>query len=114
MFLCQALHTKKYVGTWLDSMGIYLFEGTAGDDGRTITMERHDDNPMAGPMKLRAVTKIIDPNTEIFEMHGTDKSGQEMKMMEICYSRKGWRCSRAVCLQRCGLLLIGDCSDILS
>lgn len=83
MFLCQALHTKKYVGTWLDSMGIYLFEGTAGDDGRTITMERHDDNRMAGPMKLRAVTKIIDPNTEIFEMHGTDKSGQEMKMMEI-------------------------------
>jgi hypothetical protein len=84
-------HTKKYQATWMDSMGtgIYFFEGSAGDDGKTITMESHYDDPMAGPMKLRAVTKIIDPNTEIFEMYGTDKSGQEMKMLEIRYSRKG-------------------------
>ena len=84
-------HTKKYVATWMDSMGtgIYFFEGSAGSDGKTITMESHYDDPMAGPMKLRAVTKIVDPNTEIFEMYGTDKSGQEMKMMEIRYSRKG-------------------------
>jgi hypothetical protein len=39
-------------------------------------------------MKLRAVTKMVDRNTNIFEMHGTDKSGQEMKMMEITYTRK--------------------------
>ena len=83
-------HTKKYMATWMDSMGtaLYCFEGTAGDDGKTITMESHYDDPMGGPMKLRAVTKPIDPNTEIFEMYGTDKSGQEMKMMEIRYTRK--------------------------
>ncbi len=83
-------HTKKYVATWMDSMGtgIYSSKGRPGDDGKTITMESLYDDPMAGPMKLRAVTKIIDPNTEIFEMYGTDKSGQEMKMMEIRYSRK--------------------------
>jgi hypothetical protein len=40
-------------------------------------------------MKLRSVTKIVDNNTNVFEMYGTDdKSGQEQKMMEITYTRK--------------------------
>jgi hypothetical protein len=83
-------HTKKYQATWMDSMGtgMYVFEGSAGDDGKTITMEGHYDDPMAGPMKLRALTKMIDRDTEIFEMYGADKSGQEMKMLEIRYRRK--------------------------
>ena len=66
--------------------GIYVFEGSAGDDGKTIIMESHYDDP--GPMKLCALTKMIDRNTEIFEMYGADKTGQEMKMPEIRYSRK--------------------------
>ena len=39
-------HTKKYVSTWMDSMGtaILFFEGTASADGKTITQEcRYDD-----------------------------------------------------------------------
>jgi len=39
-------------------------------------------------MKLRSVMTIVDNNTNIFEMYGTDKSGQDMKMMEITYTRK--------------------------
>jgi len=83
-------HTKKYVSTWMDSMGtgIYFMEGTASADGKTITQKGHYDDPIEGPMKLRAVTKIVDNNTEIFEMYSTDKSGKESKMMEIIYSRK--------------------------
>lgn len=83
-------HTKKYASTWMDSMGtgIYFMEGPAGADSKTMTMEGSYDDPMEGPMKLRAVTKIVDNNTEIFEMYGTDKSGKEMKMMEITYARK--------------------------
>ena len=68
--------------------GIYVFEGSAGDDGKTIIMESHYDDPMAGPMKLCALTKMIDRNAAIFEMYGADKTGQEMKMPEIRYSRK--------------------------
>jgi len=37
-------------------------------------------------MKLRGVTKIVDANTEIFEMYGTGKNGKDM--MEITYTRK--------------------------
>jgi hypothetical protein len=83
-------HTKKYVSTWMDSMGtgLYFMEGTGSPDGKTITQEGSYDDPMEGSMKLRGVTKIVDTNTEIFEMYGTDKSGQETKMMEITYTRK--------------------------
>lgn len=83
-------HTKKYVSTWMDSMGtaIFFFEGTASADGKTITQETRYDDPIRGPMKCRSVTKIVDDNTHVFEMYGTDKSGKEEKMMEITYTRK--------------------------
>jgi Protein of unknown function (DUF1579) len=83
-------HTKKYVSTWADSMGtaIHFFEGTGSADGKIITQESHHDDPVKGPMKWRSVTRIVDDNTHVFEMYGTDKSGKEEKMMEITYTRK--------------------------
>jgi hypothetical protein len=83
-------HTKKYVSTWMDSMGtaILFFEGTASPDGKTITQETRYDDPVKGPMKWRSVTRIVDDNTHIFEMYGSDESGKEEKMMEITYTRK--------------------------
>ena len=72
-------HTKKYVSTWMDSMGtaIYFFEGTASADGKTITQESRYADPIQGPMKWRWVTRIVDDNTLVFEMYGTDKRGKE-------------------------------------
>jgi hypothetical protein len=83
-------HTKKYVSTWIDSMGtgIYFFEGTAGPDGKTVTQESRYDDPVQGPIKYRAMTKIVDDNTLVFEMCGTDKRSNEEKMMEMTYTWK--------------------------
>ncbi len=83
-------HTKKYVSTWIDSMGtaIFFFEGTGSTDGKTITQKCRYDDPIKGPMTWRSVTTIVDENTHLFEMYGTDKSGKEEKMMEITYTRK--------------------------
>jgi hypothetical protein len=83
-------HTKKYVSTWMDSMGtaILFFEGTASADGKTITQESRYDDPIKGPTKWRSVTRIVDDNTHVFEMYETDKKGKEEKMMEITYTRK--------------------------
>lgn len=83
-------HTGKYVSTWMDSMGtaILLFEGTASEDGKTITQKSRYDDPIQGPMEYCAVTRIVDDNTFEFEMYGTDKTGKEEKMMEITYTRK--------------------------
>lgn len=83
-------HTQKYVSTWIDSMStaILFFEGTGSADGKTITQETRYDDPIKGPMKWRSVTRIVDDNTHVFEMYGSDKSGKEEKMMEITYIRK--------------------------
>jgi|SRR3989339_929817 len=83
-------NTKKYVTVSFGSMssGMYLFEGTASADGKTITQENSYVEPIMGAMVYRAVTRFIDNNTYTFEMFGTDKNGKEMKMMESSYTRK--------------------------
>ena len=81
---------KRYVTAWIDTMGtgIFMMEGTASDDGRTITLKGQHDEPGGGHMTHRAVWKILDSNTQTFDMYGTHHGGKEMKMMEITYIRK--------------------------
>ena len=81
--------TKKYTSFWFDSMNTRMmyFEGPAGADGKSFTMESSFNDPVRGSMKNRSVTKILDSNTYTFEMYSTDKSGKEEKMMEITYTR---------------------------
>ena len=81
---------KRYVSTWIDSMGtgIFTMEGTATTDGKTITLKGNHDEPGGGHMTHRAVWKIVDSNTQTFDMYGTHRGGKEMKMMEITYTRK--------------------------
>ena len=81
---------ERYVSTWMDSMstGIFMMEGTASADGRTITLKGQHAEPGGGYMTHRAIWKIIDNNTQTFEMYGAHHGGEEMKMMEITYTRK--------------------------
>jgi hypothetical protein len=82
--------TKKYFSTWIDSMSTNLtyMEGTASADGRTITQESRVNDPVRGPMILRAMTTFKDDNNYTFEMYSVDRAGREMKMMEIDYLRE--------------------------
>ena len=81
---------KRYVTAWIDSMGtgIFMMEGTASADGKTITLKGRHDEPGGGHMSHRAVWKIVDNNTQTFDMFGAHHGGKEMKMMEITYTRK--------------------------
>ena len=81
---------KKYVSTWIDSMGtgIFVMEGTASADGKATTLRGQHAVPGGGQMTHRAVWKIVDSNTQTFDMYGTHLGGKEMKMMEITYTRK--------------------------
>ena len=81
---------KRYVSTWIDSMGtgIFTMEGTASADGKTITLKGQHAELGGGQMTHRAVWKIVDSNTQTFDMYGTHEHGKEMKMMEITYTRK--------------------------
>ena len=82
--------TKKYMTTWIDSMGtgIFSMEGKAGADGKTITLYGHHADPFEGVMKHRAVWKFPDTDTQILEMYGSPGKGKEMILMEITYARK--------------------------
>ena len=82
--------TRKYVSAWMDSMGtgIFMMEGTASAGGRTITLKGSHPEPGGGRMTHRAIWKIVDNNTQTFDMWGTHEGGKEMKMMEITYTRK--------------------------
>ena len=82
--------TKKYVTTWMSSMGtgIFVMEGTGSADGKTITLNGSHKDPMGGDMKHHAVWKLVDANTQTFEMYGAHGNDQDMKMMEITSTRK--------------------------
>ncbi len=81
---------KRYFTAWIDTMGtgIFMMEGTASADGKTITLKGQHDEPGGGHMTHRAVWKIVDSNTQTFDMYGAHHGGKEMKVMEITYTRK--------------------------
>ena len=81
---------KRYVTTWIDtwSTEIFQMEGTASADGKIIMQNGRHDEPGGGHMTHRAVWKIVDGNTQTFDMYGTHQGGKEMKVMEIVYTRK--------------------------
>ena len=82
--------TKKYMTAWVDTMGtgIFMMEGTASADGKTITLKGSHPEPGGGKMTHRAVWKIVDNNTQTFDMYGAHHGGKEMKVLEITYTRK--------------------------
>ena len=81
---------KKYVSIWLDTMstGSFMMEGTGSADGKTITLKGQHAEPGGGHMTHRAIWKIVDNNTQTFDMYGAHQGGKEMKEMEITYTRK--------------------------
>lgn len=81
---------KKYITVWMDTMGtgIFIMEGTASPDGKTITLKGQHAEPGGGTMTHRGVWKLVDKNTQTFEMYGTHQGATEMKVLEITYTRK--------------------------
>ena len=81
---------KKYVTVWMDTMGtgIFIMEGDASPDGKTITLNGQHEMPGGGQMSHRAVWTILDKNKFTFVMYGTHPGEKERKVMEITYIRK--------------------------
>ncbi|MCA9465321.1 MAG: DUF1579 domain-containing protein, partial [Nitrospira sp.] len=53
--------TQKYVTAWMDTMGtgIFMMEGTASPDGKTITLHGSHPEPGGGRMTHRAVWTLV-------------------------------------------------------
>lgn len=82
---------KKYIGTWMDSMGTSMFTqtGTADASRKNMTFTGVTDDPMTGKsMQVKSVVKVVDNNKHTMEMWGPGPDGKMFKMMEIEYTRK--------------------------
>lgn len=80
---------KKHVGTWIDSMGtgILTTEGDYDPDTHTATEFGTSSSPQ-GPMKFKMLTKYADEDNFTFTLYLLPGEDQEVKMMEIEYTRK--------------------------
>jgi len=80
---------KKYVGTWIDSMGsgIMVMEGTYDEKTKTLTAIADDVDPKGKKSKFRNSIKIMSADHHIQEMFSTPEGGKEMKVMEIHYTK---------------------------
>jgi len=79
---------QKFVATWADNMGtgIMMSEGTY--DPATKTFNYTAEVEMPGmKQKVREVIKIVDKDHHTFEWY-EDRGGQEVKTMEVNYTRK--------------------------
>jgi hypothetical protein len=82
---------KKYVATWMDSMGtmVMIMEGTADPTGKVVTYTGTFDDVVTGkPAKVKSVMTTVDPDHLTFEMWGPDPAGKVYKTMEMHYTRK--------------------------
>lgn len=83
---------KKYVSTWLDNMGTGIMnsEGTYDESTKTLTMLGSSATPM-GEMKMKMENKKESKDKCVFTMYmvmpGESGTMQEMKAMEIVYTR---------------------------
>jgi hypothetical protein len=80
---------KKFVSSWVDNMGtgIMMSEGDYDPAAKTITYTSEEE-PMPGmKTKVRELVKLTDHDHYSFEFY-EDRGDNEMKTMEIAYTRK--------------------------
>lgn len=80
---------KKFVSSWIDSMGtgIAISEGTYDAATKTFTYDGDYDIAPGVKRKVRETVKVIDKDHHVMEWF-ENRGGQEVKTMEISYTRK--------------------------
>jgi len=75
--------------TWTDSMstGIMVSEGECDEDFNCTYVGSYND-PLKGTVTNRYVSKSTSPDEQYFAMYGPGPDGEEVKMMEMVYTRR--------------------------
>ena len=84
-------YKKKYVGTWMDSMGTMIMNSTGAADasGKKFTFSSTiDDAFLKKVVKVKSVITIKDNDHHTFEMWSPGPDGKVYKNLEIQYTRK--------------------------
>jgi hypothetical protein len=81
----------KYTSAWLDTMStaITTYRGVCDDQCNVINFEGLHGDPWTGAKRRsRGITRFVDDNKHVVEIHEPDAKGREFKILEITYSRK--------------------------
>ena len=80
---------QKFVSTWLDNMGtgILMSEGTYDPANKSFTYTSEMEMIPGQKTKVREVIKIVDADHHTFAWY-ENRGGQDVKTMEIAYTRK--------------------------
>lgn len=80
---------KKFVSSWIDNMGTGIMElyGDYDPASKSITYTGEEEMMPGMKTKVREVIKLTDKDHMGFEFY-EDRGGQEVKTMEIAYTRK--------------------------
>lgn len=79
-----------FVSSWIDTAGtgIMSSSGKLNPSSKKIELSGSFYCPVAKkPLASREIMSLIDKNRFVFEMYGPSQTGEEMKMMEIVYTR---------------------------
>jgi len=82
--------SKQYQSVWLDSMSSAMFitEGEASEDGKTLTFTGQAEDPMTGEMKnFRHVMKLVSNDQYLYEMYEPGPGGEMNKSATLTYNR---------------------------
>ena len=81
---------KKFVGTWVDNMGtgLMISEGAYDPASKTFTYTGEYEGIPGMKQQIREVVKLVDKDHHTFEWY-ENRGGQEVKTMEINYTRSG-------------------------
>ena len=83
--------TKKYVGTWMDSMGTGIMTTTGKEEGANkMAFTGEMDDFMTGKKAhFKQTVTFVDNDHHTFEMWGPDPTtGKQYKVLEIHYTRR--------------------------
>ena len=80
---------QKFVSTWVDNMGtgIMMSDGTYDPATKTFTYNSEVEMMPGMKTKVRETIKVVDKDHHLFEWY-EDRGGQDVKTMEISYTRK--------------------------
>lgn len=82
-------YKKKYIGTWMDTMGTMIMVSQGDAAGKTLSMASTIDDILTGKATaVKSEVKILAPDHHVMEMWGPDPAGKQFKSMEIHYTRK--------------------------
>ncbi|HMP79142.1 MAG TPA: DUF1579 domain-containing protein [Pirellulaceae bacterium] len=81
--------TKKYVGTWVDSMSPYAMstEGTWDERTKTLTQIGTGKDETGSEMRMKMTTAENSDGSRLFTMYMPGPDGEEFRVMEIHYTK---------------------------